>query len=82
MKDEDKIVQHSSPHNMRTAPDKFNPALKQLVDQIFTSGQITRREHLQLTSMLLSANKMTEAERGQVNRIFDYIQAGRLKLVD
>lgn len=67
---------------MRTAPDKFNPALKQLVDQIFTSGQITRREHLQLTSILLAANKMADAERSQINRIFDAIQTGRLKLID
>lgn len=47
-----------------------------------SSGQLSRREYLQLTSALLSDDKLTEEERHKINRIFDYIQISRLKFVD
>jgi hypothetical protein len=53
-----------------------------MVDRIVASGKITRREHLVLTSALLSDDKITEEDRHQINRIFDYIQIGRLKFID
>ena len=53
-----------------------------MVDRIVASGQITRREHLFLTSALLSDDKISEEDRHQINRIFDYIQIGRLKFID
>lgn len=67
---------------MRTLPGKGNSATKQLVDRILAVGQMTRQEYLHLTSMLLSASRMTDEERSQINRIFDQIHAGRTKLVD
>lgn len=61
-----------------------NPNLPapRLIDQILSSGQINRQEHLYLASILLSNQKATEKERRQINRIFDYIQTGRVKLID
>ena len=53
-----------------------------MVDRIVASGKITRREHLFLTSALLSDDKISEEDRHQINRIFDYIQIGRLKFID
>jgi polyhydroxyalkanoate synthesis regulator phasin len=61
---------------------KSDSAIKQLVDRIIASGEMTRQEHLSLTSTLLSAQRINDEERTQINRIFDYIQTGRLKLVD
>lgn len=43
---------------------------------------MSRQDHLRLTSAILSDNEITEEERRQINRAFDYIQTGRLKLVD
>jgi hypothetical protein len=43
---------------------------------------MNRQEHLQLTSAILSDYRITDEERRQINRVFDYIQTGRLKLVD
>jgi len=67
---------------MRTIPGKSNSAIKQLVDRIIASGQMTRQEHLSLTSSLLSAHRLSDEERTQINRVFDHIQTGRLKLID
>lgn len=57
-------------------------AIHSIVERIISAGQINRQEHLQLTSAILSDYKITDAERREINRIFDYIQIGRLKLID
>ncbi|UBF28572.1 hypothetical protein K9N68_12250 [Kovacikia minuta CCNUW1] len=67
---------------MRSVQGKSNPVIKQLVDGIIQSGQMTRQEHLNLTSTLLAEHRMSDEDRIQINRVFDYIQTGRLKLVD
>jgi hypothetical protein len=53
-----------------------------MVERIVASGKLTRREHLVLTSAILSDDKISEEERHQINRIFDYIQIGRLNFID
>jgi hypothetical protein len=67
---------------MRTSHNKSNLTIYQKVDRIVASGKITRREHLVLTSAILSDDKISEEDRHQINRIFDYIQIGRLKFID
>lgn len=67
---------------MVRATQRQNLPNPRLIDQILNSGQINRQEHLYLASMLLSNQKATEKERRQINRIFDYVQTGRVKLVD
>ncbi|MBE9096313.1 hypothetical protein [Tychonema sp. LEGE 07203] len=67
---------------MRTSQNKSNLTISQMVDRIVASGKIARREHLVLTSTILSDDKISEEERHQINRIFDYIQIGRVKFID
>lgn len=67
---------------MRATPGKLNQKTRQLVDRILSSGQLTRQEHLQLTSLLLAASPMTDEECSKINRIFDYIQMRRVTLKD
>ncbi|MCW6050693.1 MAG: hypothetical protein WBA89_02795 [Microcoleus sp.] len=67
---------------MRTSPNKSNLTISQMVDRIVASGKIARREHLVLTSTILSDDRISEEDRYQINRIFDYIQIGRLKFID
>jgi hypothetical protein len=57
-------------------------AIQSLVEQIIAAGQMSREEHFQLTSAMLSDQRITYDERRQINQVFDYIQIGRLKLVD
>jgi len=67
---------------MRTSPNKSNLTISQMVERSVASGKLTRREHLMLTSAILSDDKISEEERYQINRIFDYIQIGRLSFID
>ncbi len=55
---------------------------RRLVEEIGNSGQITRQEHLQLASLLLSNYKLSQEERRKINQTFDQVQTGQLKLVD
>lgn len=56
--------------------------IKPTVELILEKGKMNRQEHVQLTSAMLSDHQMTEEERRQINRVFDYLQIGRLKLED
>mgnify|MGYP003444856887 FL=1 len=67
---------------MRTSQNKSNLTIAQMVDRIVASGKIARREHLILTSAILSDDKISDEERYQINRVFDYIQIGRLHFID
>lgn len=53
-----------------------------MVEQILSLGQISRQEVILLTSAMLSDYELTDEDRRQINRIFDYINTGRLKTVD
>jgi hypothetical protein len=59
-----------------------NATLHQLVDRILAAGEISRQDHLQLTSVLLAEQKLLDSDRNKINRIFDHISAGRLKLIN
>jgi hypothetical protein len=62
--------------------NKSGIAVQSLVEQIITTGQMSRKDHVQLTSAILSDQRITDVDRQQINRVFDYIQIGRLKLID
>ncbi|MGL5510352.1 MAG: hypothetical protein ACRC2J_19135 [Microcoleaceae cyanobacterium] len=63
-----------------TAKNKPKVSITQMVQSILDSGKITSKEHLQLTSAMLADDKTSEEERHQINRIFDYLQIGKIKL--
>ncbi|MDJ0677002.1 MAG: hypothetical protein QNJ36_16740 [Calothrix sp. MO_167.B42] len=56
--------------------------IQKLVDRIITSGKMNRQDYSLLTSTIIADGEVSDVERRQINRIFDYIQTGRLKLVD
>ena len=53
-----------------------------LVDKIILSGELSRQDYSLLTSTVMDDGEVSDIERRQINRIFDYIQTGRLKLVN
>ncbi|MBW4562080.1 MAG: hypothetical protein KME32_13175 [Mojavia pulchra JT2-VF2] len=57
-------------------------AVKQIVDRILISGRMSRQDHTLLTSTILSNGDISDGERRQINRIFDHIQTGQIKLVN
>lgn len=64
------------------AERQSSPALTGLVEQVIAAGQMNRSEHIQLTSALLADHFISDEERRRINRVLDYIQIGRLRLVD
>ena len=67
---------------MRTDPNKIRLAIQPTVNGILSSGCLTRKEHLYLTSILLADQRMSDEDRLQINRVLEYVQVGRLTLVD
>jgi hypothetical protein len=57
-------------------------AIQSLVNQIVSAGEVSRREYMRLTSTLLADCKLTDQDRRQISQVLDYVQIGRLKLVD
>ncbi len=56
--------------------------VQSLVKQVLGSRRITRKEYLQLVSTLLADPELSDEERRQINRIFDYIQINQVAIVD
>lgn len=68
--------------NNQGQSSQSSQTIKQFVERIINMGQLSRLEYLQLATTFLSDYKVTNEERYQINRIFDDLQIGRLKLVD
>lgn len=67
---------------MRNVQAKANYVVTQLVNRVLVAKQVTREEHLQLTSSLLSEQRLTSDDRHQISHILDEIRLGRLKVID
>jgi hypothetical protein len=67
---------------LQNTQNKPTISISLMVARILASGRLSRRDHLVLTSAILSDIKINEEERHQINRIFDYLQIGRLNFVD
>ncbi|HEY9740486.1 MAG TPA: hypothetical protein V6C90_08335 [Coleofasciculaceae cyanobacterium] len=65
-----------------TIHNQSNQTTKQIVERILNIGYLSRLDHLQLVSTILSDYKVTDEERSQINRIFDELQIGHLKIVN
>ncbi len=55
--------------------------VEQMVTQFIESRQISHREYHRFCAAILSDNRIDEEERVQINRLFDAIQSGQLKVI-
>jgi hypothetical protein len=62
--------------------NRSNVAVQSLVEQVITAGHLSRHEYLHLTSTILADYGLTDEDRRLISRVLDYVQIGRLKLVD
>lgn len=53
-----------------------------VVEKIILSRQISYQQYNQLSAAILADGKVDEEERYQINRLFDAIQAGRVRIVN
>lgn len=56
--------------------------LDQIVERIFASHRITRADQRRFMSALLSKEAITWDEQNKINRVFDALQRGLLRVVD
>ncbi|MCX7596154.1 MAG: hypothetical protein N2235_20835 [Fischerella sp.] len=66
----------------KSIDNQLESAVKEIVERIIKTGKMSRQDHKLLTSNINPNGYFNDAVRRQINRIFDYIQTGRLKLID
>ncbi|ESA33293.1 hypothetical protein N836_21640 [Leptolyngbya sp. Heron Island J] len=54
----------------------------QLVDQLIKAKRITYTQYQSLSKLVLADGTVDEQERRQINRLFDAIQAGAIRIVE
>jgi len=57
------------------------PSIKERVDKIFETRRITRTDQAFLMSVFASGS-ISEADEALINKIYDALSAGRLRVVD
>ncbi|AUT03223.1 hypothetical protein CLI64_23980 [Nostoc sp. CENA543] len=73
---------NKSPFSTHKTTNSIDTTTKQIVDRIIRSGKMSSQDHHLLTSTVFSHHRMSDEARRQINRVFDYIQSGQLKLID
>jgi hypothetical protein len=65
-------------------PAQYNDAhtLVELVNQFIASRNISQRQYQTLSQLVLADGNIDEDERKQINRLFDAIQTGRIRVID
>jgi hypothetical protein len=58
------------------------PDIEQMVNQITACGRISRKDQQQFMSALLSQKTISQTEQALINRVFELLRAGRLRVVD
>jgi hypothetical protein len=67
---------------MTTQAHLPRPNIEQMVNKITACGKITRADQQQFMSALLSQKIINQAEQELINRVFELLRAGRLRVVD
>lgn len=58
------------------------PDIQSLVNIAIEQGLLSRRDHLSLSTAMLSNPLLTARDRQYINQVFDSIRAGRVRLAD
>lgn len=56
--------------------------LKALVTKLIAARNIKYRDYQRISELVLADGSVDEAERVEINRMFDAIRTGRVKIVD
>jgi hypothetical protein len=67
---------------MTQLPSQPDCPITGLVSHCIQSRIITQTQYQELTAIVMADGTVDESERKQVNRLFDAIQTGRVKIVD
>ncbi|MEX0269141.1 hypothetical protein AB3R30_08355 [Leptolyngbyaceae cyanobacterium UHCC 1019] len=67
---------------MEQAKISANITIEQIVQKITSSGRINRADQQQFMATLLALNTLNSTEEALINRVFELLRAGRLRVVD
>jgi hypothetical protein len=67
---------------MRIQADLLNVSIEQVVDHIFSTRRITRADQECFMSLVLSKTSLSAIEETQINRVFDGLRRGLIRVVD
>ncbi|MEM6254704.1 MAG: hypothetical protein AAF821_17455 [Cyanobacteria bacterium P01_D01_bin.156] len=59
-----------------------NNDVAELVEQLIRAKRLTYNQYQTLSKMVLADGTVDEQERCQINRLFDAIQAGAIRIMD
>jgi hypothetical protein len=59
-----------------------SPDIESLVSVAIEQGALSRRDHLSLSTAILSNPLLTTRDRQYINQVFDSIRSGRVRLAD
>lgn len=57
-------------------------SLEDVIRRIFETHRITRADQEQLMSLMLSKSALSDADKSHVNRIFDGLSSGLVRVID
>jgi hypothetical protein len=66
----------------KTPTPKGNSAIGQAIERILNTDRMSRKEHVQLTSAILSNKNLSKDMLYQINLIFERIQLGQITMID
>jgi polyhydroxyalkanoate synthesis regulator phasin len=67
---------------MKTDVQLPHSELQQIIDNILACGKINRADQQRFMSILLSQSSIGKEEQSQLNRVFDLLRVGKLRVVD
>lgn len=67
---------------MSAQTSKPKSLVEQVIERIFFDRQITKADQNLLMSSLLSKKSLSDNDEKQINRVFDALQRGLLRVVD
>lgn len=67
---------------MQTNSNKANPVFSSMIESILSSKQVSRRQYLQFTSILLSNQQVTKIDRLNINRVLEKVELGQVDVID
>jgi hypothetical protein len=65
-----------------SSKDNTSSSVEAMVQRVLSRRRLSRREHLQLTTAILGNPGLDARDRNQINRVLDYIRAGKVELVN
>lgn len=73
---------YAQAHQQQQPSQPASTAVSSVVEQIFNNRRITRSDQHRLMNLLLSKDALSLEDQNQINRVFDALRRGLLRVVD